>query len=273
LRVESGRASDGFALCKWYLDVVASDGHAVICYWSELAWRGIILRAESLLDSPAAGSTSVRSRLTRRPGPREEGGPLSWSSPGLGVHGEWRPLAAPIRRSLYEEERAAIVWACRAPVAEARVSVGGRPPLAGVGYAECLSVSMAAAHLPLDELRWGRFASDSRWAVWIMWSGPNPRTLAWVDGDEVSPALVRDDGLDFSPAERLALDRQRTLRSGRPVIDAIAQVPGLRRAVPRRLRALSETKWLSRGILSSAGKPAAEGWAIHEHVRFREPAS
>ena len=68
---------------------------------------------------------------------------------------ECRDLAAPM---MYRESAGSIVWTCLQPGSRVNISLGDRQ-LAGLGYAECLSVTLPPWRLPLSELRWGRFVS------------------------------------------------------------------------------------------------------------------
>lgn len=258
-----------FSLSKWYLDLVTIEGRALVVYWGEIAWRRAKLRLESVVDALPDRPAVTRSRVTRNAGPREgEDGCVVFSSPGLGLEARWQPLAAPIARRLFAGPHGALNWDCRAPLARVTAALGRGASLSGLGYAERLTLTLAPWELPIEQLHWGRFGAPSRSVVWIQWSGKSPLTLVFLDGLEIAGAVVRDDGVEMRPAARLSLEGGREIRAGKPVAGLVARLPGLRAAVPRRLRGVEEVKWVSRGTLWGPGTSCVEGWAIHEIVRF-----
>jgi hypothetical protein len=146
----------------------------------------------------------------------------------------------------------------------ARVTRGGRD--AGLGYAERIETTLAPWNLPIRELRWGRFVSEGASLAWIDWGGPYPLRLVLHDG-RVSENAAVDDAHVTTRTSLLSLERPRVLREGPIGTTALARVPLVRDALPVRLLALSETKWISRGTLHDL-HGRHEGWAIHEVVRW-----
>ncbi len=209
-----------------------------------------------------------RSAWTRGRGPQaERDGSLRWSSRRLGFDACWKPTAPPVSRRLFERASGHVDWDCRAPLAEASVRSSGGATIAGLGYAERLTMTLPPWRLPLDELRWGRFVAPRQSVVWIEWCGPSPLRLVFVNGAEAPRAVIRDGGVDLTPGALLRLGRTRALRSGQPFHALAAELSGLASVLPARLRAIEEEKWLSAGTLV-AGDTSVEGWAIHERVRF-----
>ena len=225
-----------FTLRKWYLDCVTAAGEAVVLYQARLRWGPLALRYASLLG----GRTTLRAT----PEPSVEGDTVRWSAPRLAVTGTWRGLAPERRENLVP----GVEWRCVQPRARASLQIAGRE-VSGLGYVELLILTVPPWRLPIDELRWGRFCSEDRGAVWIEWRGAHPLRVALIDG---VPA-------DFH-AGSLRLHDERVLRSGR-IGETV--IPRLRRLFPARIARLSETKWVSRGELAGS-----EGWAIHEVVRW-----
>jgi hypothetical protein len=262
-----------FRLSKWYLDVVSADGTAFIGYAARLAWGPVRLRYRAYLLSRPDGGLVARHTLapTREP-LREAGGRVLWRCGRLALEGVWSPAAAPLRRRLYSDGTGTVDWDCVAPAARVRVCVG-RDVVEGWGYAEHLETTVPPWELPLDELRWGRFVGAAGAMVWVDWRGPSPRRLVLLDGVEQPGAEVEDSVVLCGDTTELWLAPPRSLRSG-PILDVVAAVPFLARAVPDRLLRGWESKRLSRGILLVEDEPAREGWAIHEVVRWpsRVPA-
>jgi hypothetical protein len=262
-----------FRLSKWYLDVVSADGTAFIGYAARLAWGPVRVRYRAYLLRRPDGARVARHTLAPTRDPlRQAGGRVSWRCGRLDVEGVWSPTAASLRRRLYSDPSGAVDWNCVAPAARVRVRVG-RELLEGWGYAELLEMTVRPWDLPLDELRWGRFVGPGGALVWVDWRGPSPRRLVLLDGVEQPGGEVEDSVVTCGDTTELWLAPPRSLRSG-PILDVVAAVPFLARAVPDRLLRGWESKWLSRGILRLEDEPAREGWAIHEVVRWasRVPA-
>jgi hypothetical protein len=78
-----------FRLAKWYLDLVAEDGTALITYAASLRWGAIRLQYASTFLSRPGTAPIERSQLTRVHPPDDTDDVLHLSLPGLGLSGEW----------------------------------------------------------------------------------------------------------------------------------------------------------------------------------------
>jgi hypothetical protein len=256
-----------FELSKWYLDAVGEDGEVFIGYRASLRWRRL---AVSYAATLTGGAHEPRTRSTARSEeqPVLRMGALSWTSQALDVEGSWRCVAASeTSRTLYETPSGAVVWRCLMPSAKAEARQGARV-VRGLGYAEHLSMTLPPWRLPIDTLRWGRFLSPEHSVVWIDWERESARrTWVFVNGAEVQGEVTEEDV--FLEGGRVSLpQRDRLLlRSGR--LSYLLRNLPLPLSFSRRVLAIHETKWRTRGVLECAGVPPAEGWAIHEVVRFR----
>lgn len=261
-----------FRLTKWYLDLATRDGTAFIGYAAHLRWGAFRVRyASTLFATPGA---PVRERFTllraRRPRPGLDGA-LRWRCPGLGVEGSWGPRVAGVRRRLYASPEGVVDWDCLAPAADVRLRLHSLE-LEGVGYAERLRMTVAPWLLPMDELRWGRFAGSRSSMVWIDWRGTRPFRLVLLDGREVEASTVADNVVAVDGARlELGRDGARPLRRG-PLADVLTAVPGLVRLLPERIGGAEELKWLTPGRQCFANALAETGWAIHEVVTWPTPA-
>jgi hypothetical protein len=102
--------------------------------------------------------------------------------------------------------------------------------------------------------------------VWIDWRGSHPLTVIFVDGSQTTAGAVGDDRVDAG-AWGLALSIPRLLHH-RAVRDVVGDAGPLARLLPKAWLDVQDRKWMSRGTLETAGAPPANGWAIHEVVRF-----
>ncbi len=252
-----------FLLRKWYLDCVTADGQALIAYRAQVQWGALKLGYASMLRRTRGGDGDS-TETTLRPGdePVEEPDMVRWACPRLAVEGRWRRACSRVERRLIDGPEGILTWRCVMPRAECEVTVGELGPVRGLGYAESLEMTVAPWGLPIQELRWGRWLSESSSLVWIRWTGPRPLTLVLEDGREIA-GEVGDDAVALRDGRTLALERARTIREGELGATVLAGIPKLRDVVPPAILRTSEQKWLSRGRLG-----AAIGWAIHERVAF-----
>lgn len=128
-------------------------------------------------------------------------------------------------------------------------------------------MTLAPWKLPIQELRWGRFLSDSDSLVWIDWKGSYSCRIVLQNGilgrattiDEDEVRLNRHGGLRLAPGD--------VLRKGGLGETALSVIPGLSRLFPRKILEARECKWRSRAELRH-GDSSSSGWAIHEVVTW-----
>jgi hypothetical protein len=251
-----------FKLSKWYLDCVTDAGDASIAYTGTAHWGVVRLHYSSLLESTGGLVTSQHS-LREQDEPAVEGNLIRWQSKTLGMEGEWESSSAPLRETIYSSPEGSITWHCFMPKAITRFR-----DRRGLGYAEHLTMTIAPWKLPIDTLLWGRFTSAQDSVVWIDWQGESPRRLVFVNGEPVSVSVLDDDRIEFQDGSLLTMDRSLVLREGALGSTALSVIPGIRKTFPARLLQVNECKWRSRTRFQSPGKPAVEGWAIHERVSW-----
>jgi hypothetical protein len=168
---------------------------------------------------------------------------------------------------LLQGPQGSVFWDCVAPSAAVRVQCGSDRALSGLGYAERLDVAAESWHLPIEQLRWGRFLTPTHTIVWIGWWGLEPRTLVFRDGRCQSRGVIEDGAIRLGPSH-LVLDRGATIRDA-DLAETLKPFARLLGPTVRHAARIHETKWLSRGTLHDPALAApAEGWAIHELVVF-----
>jgi hypothetical protein len=192
---------------------------------------------------------------------------IAWSNSRLDSAGWWHPVMPALPAMILHEESAGwIEWSCCCPAARSSVSLAGHH-FAGLGYAERLVMTLPAARLPLRELHWGRFITDTQSCVWVRWLGPVERSWCFHNGRPV--ALTAPDPRQLAwNGHRLELAGGTVLRCGRVGDSVLPDARWLRRMLPAVVRDLAETKWCSAGLLIDAQGGQHAGWAIHEVVRF-----
>ncbi len=259
---------DRFVLTKWYLDSVDAGGRAAILYSTALRWGGASVGWHGVSicdpDRPVTHRASVKSM----PLPERNSDGVSWRATPLGCAVNCRPTVSPFGQRLLDRADGVLEWRCEAPAARVDVTLTDAPPLSGIGYAECLSLTVLPWRLAIEDMRWGRWVSDdgARSLVWIDWTGPNPRTEAYLDGRPEPSAVVSDRHVQAG-GERLTLAPRRQLFS-RSLGSALAALGPLLKLLPASWRDLEDAKRICRGRLDGPGGRAADGWCIDEVVRF-----
>ena len=251
-----------FSLVKWYLDCISDEGDAAVLYCADLHWRGLRATMGSVLESrpgeePRTRSSLGRYRLSSTP---EE---IVVEHSRLKFAGRWQSACPPMQRTVYEEPGGSIVWNCIQPASRVTMRLGERE-LHGLGYAECLTLTLSPLHLPLSRLRWGRFVSPDHSLAWIDWEGKHSTRFAVFDGRQrelvsVSNSVVVIDGA------RLQIEEGLSLRSGRLRSTILPGAPGLKRFFPNPLFNVREQKWKSPATLVLSGQ-GSRGWVIREVV-------
>lgn len=241
-----------FAIRKWYLDCVTDAGTVFIGYAATLRWGWVRLGYSSYYINAPDGFERQAASWHSRSRPQQNDGLLRWKVPGLHLHGEWRGAFPRIDRLLYEEHGNHVRWICHQPAAHARIRVDD-VAIEGLGYTEELRVTIPPWQLPIEELQWGRFVSDTNSVVWIKWAGPQPLSLAFVNGCEV-------------PDFELALDDTRTIRRN-SLASLLKPAPFVGNALAARFGGTLEHKMLSRGTFGVLAPD--QGWTIHETVKWR----
>lgn len=260
--------TSSFQLSKWYLDCVAESGDGAIVYVAELSWNAWRLRYASKLVFLGDKVTSASS-IRRCQMPETHDGRIALSLPHLGVEGVWKEAAGPIERKILESNEGEIVWTCLQPASQVTLKVNGSTELAGRGYAEQLRMSVAPWKLPLTELHWGHFVSESDNLVWIDWRGTYSWRLLVHNGREQEGKSITAREISADSDVRLTLDCGLVLRSGNLGDTIFPALAHWSEALPNSLFGVHECKWRSRGVLKE-GSRAVEGWGIHEVVRWRK---
>jgi len=250
-----------FRLHKWFFDCVTPDGEALVVYAATLRW-GLLRLGYSATLWHANGATTSRARLGRPPQPSRRDDGFDLDAERLALRGSWRGAWGPPARELWRSPRGAVTWHCHLPAAEVALAFGGRT-LRGRGYVEHLALDIAPWHLPIDELRWGRWHGARSSLVWIQWRGPHPLRLCLLDGAPFECRSIGDDGFELADGRQLRLGAPTVLRDGQLGRTVLRERLLRWLPLPRAVRAMQETKWLARGAFDGD-----DGMALHEVVRW-----
>jgi hypothetical protein len=228
-----------------------------------MRWRGLHLNYCSVIYM--VGEVAESRTSLRRFHVNEGDGEIGVEIPGLKVLGKWKADSAAVRQTVYEDSAGYVHLNCIQPRSIARIRIGDRE-LAGLGYAECLTLTLMPWELPLRELRWGRFVSPQDALVWTDWRGPYSTSFAFHNGRKLETQCVSESELVAGDAT-LRMKDSTPIREGRLRETVLPGAPALRRIFPHSIFNVEECKWRSRGVLD-VGDRHAEGWVIHEVVRW-----
>jgi hypothetical protein len=198
--------------------------------------------------------------------PAVEGNTISTALPRLGITGSWERSAARVQRTIFESSAGYVHWDCLQPKSEACLEIADVGRFTGLGYAECLTLTLPPWQLPMRQLRWGRYLSPNDSLAWIDWQGRFTSTFAIYNGQEYTPSAVSETEIVFDNGA-LQLDRSLSLRSGLLGHTVLPGAPTLRKFLPSSLFRIEEHKWRSHGTLTFPGF-SSSGWAIHEVVHW-----
>jgi hypothetical protein len=249
-----------FRLSKWYLDYVTESGDVTVAYTGNVRWGAVRLQYSSLLKSTGQ-RVSERHSLRLHPEPVLEGSLITWRSKPLKFDCRWQPLFSAVQESVYESDEGSVLWNCMMPLGRAEST-----ERQGTGYVEHLTMTIAPWKLPIESLRWGRFTSASDYVTWIDWQGKFSKRIVYINGKLTGASTISDERVEGEDGIVLMMDRSLQLRDGSLGAKALGGIPGLGKMFPARLLQIEECKWRSRARLERQGRPAVEGWAIHERV-------
>ena len=206
--------SSSFLLSKWYLDCIAKNGDGVIVYVADLRWKAWHMRYASTLrfsGEKVESTTSIRKCSL----PESANGQIVVRLPHVAIEGVWSGFAAPVERTILKTGAVAVHWNCLQPASRVKLVLDSSREMTGLGYAECLEISIPPWKLPLNELHWGRFVTESESLVWIDWRGPYSRRILVHNGGELEPGAVTHGAISSLDSHvQLALDHGLVLRSG-----------------------------------------------------------
>ncbi len=245
------------------MDCINDAGDAAILYCASVRWHSIHLNYGSVVyksETDALCQTSL-GRFQVDVKDRRIGVEL----PGLKVIGEWNAASAPVEQTVYKGSTGSVHWNCMQPGSLAWIRIGDHE-FAGLGYAECLTLTVPPWQLPMRTLRWGRFVSAEDALVWIDWQGPYSTSFAFLNGRKLKLHQVSESKLTADGAT-LCIRDSAPIRTGQLSRTILPAAPALGKIFPHSLFNIEEHKWRIRGVLDADGH-RAEGWVIHEVVHW-----
>lgn len=271
---KTAKEHEGFYLNKWFLDFVSDEGEAMIFYAAKLKWRKWEVHYTSWLNYNLATGVAHRSRFNKIHLPEKSDRLIYWNDPRFGVEGKWEALSSPLQARLFESDEGYLDWNCFQPASTVSLKIKDRV-IKGIGYVEQLVLTVEPWKIPMNELRWGRYSSQTVNIVWIELRGEGKQQWLWYNGEKVENINIGDDQI-IIPAKgiSLELDRRVVLESEKKILhlmkNLIRYLPGFNKSMPIQFLMADEFKWLSRAIIKKEGEVVGKAWAIHELVNFNQ---
>jgi hypothetical protein len=174
----------------------------------------------------------------------------------------------PIIRSLYiDSENNELIWNCHHPKALTEIIYNGNI-YKGFGYAETLFSPIKPWNLPIDELRWGRFLSDSYTLIWINWKGKYPVNKILFNGIEYNDAIFENDIIVFGDGiYQLKFSEIQLIRKGK-LSGLFSKMIVLKIFFDRRILNTIEIKYKAKTTLSKNSIILSNDWSLFEIVTW-----
>jgi hypothetical protein len=252
---------------KLYLDCIDDSGNCFIIYRAELDLSFLRLHYSGFIFSDTKGEAYERSSIKKSDKPVIDDSILLDLKTFI-IEGRWKRSDTPFKISLYKDpESKELIWDCHHPRAMAEIKCNGNT-YKGLGYAETLSLPMKPWELPIDELRWGRFLSDSYTVIWIRWKGKVPVNRIFLNGIEKNDAIFHDENISFGEGVyKLEFSDIAIIRKGR-LLNLFTRFSFLKILFDRRILNTMEIKYKAKTIFSKHSSSLSEGWSLFEIVTW-----
>lgn len=256
-----------FYLEKYYVDLVTPEGQYFIGYSAFLLWAAIRLNYNASLHHPSMMGLRTSPSLSSRNTPVVDNSSLSWHSPKLGFDGQWQQLASSKRQVLHQTDDGVVEWNCLQPSSRVQLTTAAGTTYHGLGYVECLTMTIPPWRLGLQTLLWGRFVSENHSVVWIEWHGKYNLIVLICNGQRATNPQISNDMVGCDEFE-LSLEHAETIREDSIGETLVSKIPSILKVAPIKFLGGIERKYVSCGRLAFLGGSDHTGWVIHERVSW-----
>ena len=256
-----------FNIEKIYLDCIDEHGNCFIVYRVKAEFFLIRFIYSGLVFCSAEGITTQKSTLRKAEKPVHNK-IINFNHKFLNIGVSLDRVDDPIIRSLFKDDKNnELVWNCHHPKALAEISYNGNC-YKGSGYAETLFLPLKPWNLPIDELRWGRFLSDSCTLIWINWEGKYPLNKLFFNGVEYNDATFEKEIIKFSDGTyQLKFSEIQLIRKGR-LSELFSKMKFLKIFFNRSILNSVEIKYKARSSLCNNTLVLSNGWSLFEIVTW-----
>jgi hypothetical protein len=256
-----------FNLEKLYLDCIDDHGNCFIIYWAKAKFFFLRFVYSGLIFCDAEGSTKEKSTIRKSQKPLING-TIHFTNKFLKTDVVLNKTDDAIVRSLHKDiENNEIIWNCHHPKALAEITYNGNS-YKGLGYSETLFSAIKPWNLPIDELRWGRFLSDSFTLIWINWVGKVPINQIFLNGIEFNDAIFENDKIIFGGGTyQLKFSDIQIIRQGK-LSGLFIKMTFLKMFLNSRILNTFEIKYKAMTDFSKSSVFLSKGWSLFEVVTW-----
>ena len=145
----------------------------------------------------------------------------------------------------------------------------------GKGYVEQIVLTIPPWKIPIDELRWGRYISDDDNMVWVDFKNGDRQQWVWINGEKMETVSINDDQIRvFDKSLDMDMKIIHTIEDEKSISNVVENLvhflPGFKKILPLKFLLAHNYKWVSKGVLSTNGRPNSHGNVVHELVKFKE---
>lgn len=261
-----------FHLNKWFLDFVGNNGETMIFYAAKLSFQGIVVHFASWIHYDSESDLKKRSHFRNVKLPEKSHNLITWHDDTFKISGTWQSLTKPLHARIFDGDDGYLDWNCFQPASSVQLKLNDKI-IEGNGYAEQLILTTLPWHIPMNDLRWGRFQSLNDTMVWIELRKENKQQWLWLNGEKLMNASIEDDHISSQEKNFfLKLDRGVVLESEKKIFHVVEKLlrylPGFNQLMPTKFLMATNHKWLSKGEFQHKGHPVTQGTTIHEWVNF-----
>jgi len=256
-----------FTMEKLYLDCIDDQGNCFILYWANARFFFIRFVYSGLVFHDAKGITTEESALFKINKPVIDR-TIQFYHKLFKTNIKINGTDDAIIRSLYKDSNNnELIWNCHHPRALAEIIHNG-VLYKGFGYAETVICAVKPWNLPIDELRWGRFLTDSYTVIWINWMGKYPVNKIFINGIEFNDAVFRDDNIVFGDnTYQLKFSEIQPVREGK-LSELFLKMPLLKMFLNSSILNTTEIKYKARTSFNKNSELLSNGWSLFEIVSW-----
>ena len=256
-----------FKIEKLYLDCIDDQGNCFIIYWAKAEFFLIRFVYSGLIFCDTEGFTTEKSTIRKTQKPVING-TIQFNNKYIKTGVTLKRTDEPIVRSLYKDSKnIELIWNCHHPKGLAEIMYNGNIHK-GFGYSETLFSLIKPWNLPIDELRWGRFLSDSYTLIWINWLGKYPVNKIFFNGTEFNDAIFKNDIIIFGEGTyQLKFSEIQLIRKGK-LSGLFLKMTLLKIFLNRRILNTLEIKYKAMTNFSKDSVFLSNGWSLFEVVTW-----
>jgi hypothetical protein len=253
---------------KLYADCIDDAGNCFIIYQATLHFMFIRLNYSSLIFSDNAGKVIEFSSF-RKASVDISGQDIQLAHKRMAISGIWKRIDDGLVVSLFtDSHNKKLIWNCHHPKAGTEIRFNGGI-FSGLGYAETLSLYFKPWNLPIDELKWGRYLSETDTIIWIKWKGSFPLNKLFYNNKEYNDAYIGDDEIAFADkAYHIIFSGISIIRKGN-LSDVLARQPWLKLMFRKSILTSMETKYKAKSAFLKDEKIVSSGWSLYETVLWK----